>query len=86
MNISLFRLSRLLSVGIFIIVIGLSLIMIDRTFSIYSEFYSEGILLILLINIGLLSLIFIFNWLCFEKLTLWIKKNKIRKINNEKRT
>ena len=38
MNIFLFRLSRLLSVGIFIIIIGLSLIMIDRTSSIYSEF------------------------------------------------
>ena len=86
MNMSLFRLSRLLSVGIFVIVIGLSLIMIDRTFSIHSEFYSEGVLLIFLINIVLLSLIFIFNWLCFEKLTLWIKKNHIRKINNEKRS
>ena len=86
MNISLFRLSRLLSVGIFVIVIGLSLIMIDRTFSIHSEFYSEGVLLIFLINIVLLSLIFIFNWLCFEKLTLWIKKTHIRKINNEKRS
>ena len=79
MNISLFRLSRLLSVGIFVIVIGLSLIMIDRTFSIHSEFYSEGVLLIFLINIVLLLLIFIFNWLCFEKLTLWIKKNPYKK-------
>jgi hypothetical protein len=76
MNIFLFRLSRLLSVGIFIIVIGLSLIMIDRTSSIYREFYSEGIFGILLINIGFLSLIVFFNWLCFEKLTIWIKKTK----------
>ena len=74
MNIFLFRLSRLLSVGIFIIIIGLSLIMIDRTSSIYSEFYSEGIFHIFLINIGFLSLIFVFNWLCFEKLTIWVKK------------
>ena len=74
MNIFLFRLSRLLSVGIFIIVIGLSIIMIDRTSSIYREFHSEGIFRILLINIGFLSLIFVFNWLCFQKLTIWIKK------------
>ena len=74
MNIFLFRLSRLLSVGMFIIVIGLSIIMIDRTSSIYREFHSEGIFHILLINIGLLSLIFVFNWLCFQKLTIWIKK------------
>ena len=74
MNIFLFRLSRLLSVGIFIIIIGLSLIIIDRTSSIYSEFYSEGIFRIFLINIVFLSLIFVFNWLCFEKLTIWIKK------------
>ena len=74
MNIFLFRLSRLLSIGIFTIVIGLSLIMIDRTFSIYSEFYSEGILSILLINVGFLLLIFVFNWLYFAKLTIWIKK------------
>jgi hypothetical protein len=74
MNIFLFRLSRLLSVGMFIIVIGLSIIMIDRTSSLYSEFHSEGIFRILLINIGFLLLIFIFNWLCFQKLTIWIKK------------
>ena len=74
MNIFLFRLSRLLSVGIFIIIIGLSLIMIDRTSSIYSEFYSEGIFRIFLINIVFLSLIFVFNWLCFKKLTIWVKK------------
>ena len=74
MNVFLFRLSRLLSVGIFIIVIGLSLIMIDRTSSIYREFYSEGILQILIINIGFLLLIFVFNWLCFEMVTIWIKK------------
>ncbi len=74
MNIFLFRLSRLLSVGMFIIVIGLLIIMIDRTFSIYREFHSEGIFRILLINIGFLSLIFVFNWLCFQKLTIWIKK------------
>ena len=74
MNIFLFRLSRLLSVGIFIIIIGLSLIMIDRTSSIYSEFYSEGIFRIFLINIGFLSLILVFNWLCFKKLSIWIKK------------
>ena len=74
MNIFLFRLSRLLSVGMFIIVIGLLIIMIDRTFSIYREFHSEGIFRILLINIGFLSLIFAFNWLCFQKLTIWIKK------------
>ena len=74
MNIFLFRLSRLLSVGIFIIIIGLSLIMIDRTSSIYSEFYSEGIFRIFLINIVFLSLIFVFNWLCFKKLTMWVKK------------
>ena len=48
--------------------------MIDRTSSIYSEFHSEGIFRILLINIGFLLLIFIFNWLCFQKLTIWIKK------------
>ena len=74
MNIFLFRLSRLLSVGMFIIVIGLSIIMIDRTSSIYPKFHSEGIFRILLINIGFLSLIFVFNWLCFQKLTIWIKK------------
>ena len=74
MNIFLFRLSRLLSVGIFIIIIGLSLIIIDRTSSIYSEFYSEGIFRIFLINIVFLSLIFVFNWLCFKKLTIWVKK------------
>ena len=74
MNIFLFRLSRLLSVGIFIIIIGLSLIMIDRTSSIYSEFYSEGIFRIFLINIGFLLLILVFNWFCFKKLTIWIKK------------
>ena len=74
MNIFLFRLSRSLSIGIFIIVIGLSIIMIARTFSIYSEFYSQGIIRIFLINLGLLSLIFVFNWLCFEKFTIWIKK------------
>ena len=79
MNIFLFRLSRLLSIGIFIIVIGLSLIMIDRSFSKYSEFYSEGIFRILLINIGFLLLIFTFNWLCFEKLTIWVKKTKQEK-------
>jgi hypothetical protein len=74
MNIFLFRLSRLLSIGIFIIITGLSVIMIDRMCSIYIEFYSEGIIRIFLINLGLLSLIFIFNWLCFEKLSLWFKK------------
>ena len=74
MNIFLFRLSRLLSIGIFIIIIGLSLIMIDRISSIYSEFYSEGIFRIFLINIGFLSLILVFNWLCFKKLTIWVKK------------
>jgi hypothetical protein len=76
MNIFLFRLSRLLSIGIIIIVIGLSTIMIDRMYSIYSEFYSEGIIRILLINLGLLSLILVFNWMCFEKVTIWIKKSK----------
>ena len=76
MDIFLFRLSRLLSIGIFIIVIGLSIIIIDRSYSIYIAFYKEGIIRILLINLGLLSLIFVFNWLCFEKLTIWIKKNK----------
>ena len=74
MNIFLFRLSRSLSIGIFIIVIGLLIIMIARTFSIYSEFYSQGIIRIFLINLGLLSLIFVFNWLCFEKFTIWVKK------------
>ena len=74
MNIFLFRLSRLLSIGIFIIVIGLSIIMIDRTSSIYREFYSEGIFRILLINIGFLSLIFVFNWLHFQKLIIWIQQ------------
>ena len=74
MNIFLFRLSRLLSIGIFIIITGLSVIMIDRMCSIYIEFYSEGIIRIFLINLGLLSLIFIFNWLCFEKLSIWFKK------------
>ena len=76
MNIFLLRLSRLLSIGIFIIVIGLSIIMIDRNSSIYSEFYSEGIIRIFLINLGLLSLIFFFNWLCFDKFTIWVKKNE----------
>ena len=74
MNIFLFRLSRLLSVGIFIIIIGLSLIMIDRTSSIYREFYTEGIFSIFLINLVFLLLILVFNWLCFEKFTIWIKK------------
>jgi hypothetical protein len=74
MNIFLFRLSRLLSIGIFIIVIGLSIIMIARMFSIHSEFYSQGIIRIFLINLCLLSLIFVFNWLCFEKFTIWVKK------------
>ena len=74
MNIFLFKLSRLLSIGIFIIVIGLSIVMIDRTSSKYREFYSEGIFHLLLINIGFLLLILFFNWLCFEKLTIWIKK------------
>ena len=74
MNLFLFRLSRLLSVGIFIIIIGLSLIIIDRTSSIYREFYTEGIFSIFLINLGFLLLIFVFNWLCFEKFTIWIKK------------
>ena len=76
MNIFLFRLSRLLSIGILIIVIGLSSIIIDRMYSIYSEFYSEGIIKILLINLGLLFLIFVFNWMCFEKFTIWIEKSK----------
>ena len=83
MNIFLFRLSRLLSIGILIIVIGLSSIMIDRMYSIYSEFYSEGIIKILLINLGLVSLILVFNWMSFRKVTIWIKK--VRKIKNEKR-
>jgi hypothetical protein len=76
MNIFLFRLSRLLSTGIFIIVIGLSFIIIDRMYSIYSQFYSEGIIRILLIKLGLLSLILVFNWMCFKKVTIWVKKNK----------
>ena len=76
MGIFLFRLSRLLSIGIFIIVIGLSFIIIDRYFSINGEFYKEGIIRIILINLGLLSLIFIFNWMCFDKFTIWVKKNE----------
>lgn len=76
MKIFLFRLSRVLCFGIFTIVIGLSIIMLNRNSSIYSKYYSEGLLKIFLINLGLLSLIFVFNWLCFGKLTIWIRKNK----------
>ena len=50
--------------------------MIDRMYSIYREFYSEGIIRILLINLGLLSLILVFNWMFFENVTIWIKKSK----------
>ena len=50
--------------------------MLNRNSSIYSKFYSEGLLKIFLINLGLLSLIFVFNWLCFGKFTIWISKNK----------
>ena len=76
MKIFLFRLSRVLFFGIFSIVIGLSIIMLNRNSSIYSKFYSEGLLKIFLINLGLLSLIFVFNWFCFGKLTIWVRKNK----------
>ena len=50
--------------------------MLNSNSSIYSKFYSEGLLKIFLINLGLLSLIFVFNWLCFGKLTIWVRKNK----------
>ena len=76
MKIFLFRLSRVLCFGIFSIVIGLSILMLNRNSSIYSKFYSEGLLKIFLINLGLLSLIFVFNWLCFGKLIIWVRKNK----------
>lgn len=65
----LFRLSRLISIVTFVIVIGLFLITILS----YSHMDLEGILYILLVNLGFISLIIIFNWLCFGKLTLWIK-------------
>ena len=45
MKIFLFRLSRVLCFGIFSIVIGLSIIMLNRNSSIYSKFYSEGFFL-----------------------------------------
>ena len=69
MKIFLFRLSRLISIVIFIIVIGLSLMLMFR----YSHMDIESILFILSVNLGFTALIIIFNWLSFGKFTFWIK-------------
>ena len=66
MKMFLFRFSRLISVLIFILVIGISI-------GFFSRGHYSDLLGIPTFGIPLLCLILIFNWLCFGKFTFWIK-------------
>ena len=69
MKMFLFRLSRLISILIFILVIGITIGFLDD----FSRGDYFDLLGIPTFGIPLLCLILIFNWLCFGKPTLWIK-------------
>ena len=73
MNVFLFRFSRLLSVIIFILLIisNYHYFVIEVAFYDYT---AEGVVGIIFINLVTLLIGVIFNWLCFGKLTVWVKK------------
>jgi len=75
MNSFIFRLSRLISSIVFILILGTT----------YYYFFSEakmyglsrdGIVGLLFICSILIIITIIFNWLCFGKFSIWIKKDK----------
>ena len=75
MNSFIFRLSRLISLIVLIIILGTNY----YYFFIEAKMYGlsrDGIVGLLFICSILIIITIIFNWLCFGKFSIWIKKDK----------
>ncbi len=75
MNSFIFRLSRLISSIVFILILGTTY----YYFFIEAKMYGlsrDGIVGLLFICSILIIITIIFNWLCFGKFSIWIKKDK----------
>ena len=75
MNSFIFRLSRLISSIVFILILGTTY----YYFFIEAKMYGlsrDGIVGLLLICSTLIIITIIFNWLCFGKFSIWIKEDK----------
>ena len=74
-NSFIFRLSRLISLIVFILILGTNY----YYFFIEAKMYGlsrDGIVGLLFICSILIIITIIFNWLCFGKFSIWIKKDK----------
>lgn len=74
MNLFIFKISRLISSIVFILILGS-----NYYFFIEAKMYGlsrDGIVGLLFICSILIIITIIFNWLCFGKFSIWIKKDK----------